>query len=312
MSRQIKALVLLSGGLDSLLAVKLLEQQHIQVTALVFKSYFFNEYKAIQVCRQNKINFKVIDFSEEHLAMVKNPQYGYGKAANPCIDCHSLMLKWAKKIMCQTGYDFVATGEVLGQRPMSQNFKALKIVAQVSGLDGLLLRPLSAKNLNITQVERAGLVARNKLLDIQGRSRKKQLALAKQYALNGFSAPAGGCLLTDKIFGQRLKELFNCYPACAGYDIELLKYGRHFWQGKNKIVIGRHAAENEKIAQLWRSGDILVIMSNYNGPTTLIRHYGRSKISLAAIKRAQKLTQIYSTPARLQTDVKFRLKIDKN
>ena len=308
MSRQIKSLVLFSGGLDSFLAIKLLEQQQTQVTALVFRSYFFNEDKAVQVCRQNKINFKVIDFSAEHLSMVKNPKHGYGKAANPCIDCHALMLKWAKKIMRQKGYDFIATGEVLGQRPMSQNFKALKIVAQESGLDGLLLRPLSAKKLDITQIEQTGLVARDKLLDIQGRSRKKQLALAKQYKLIGFSTPAGGCLLTDKIFAQRLKKLFNYYPDCGGNDIELLKYGRHFWQGKNKIIVGRYAAENEKIEQLWRFGDTLIIMSNYNGPTTLIRNYSRSKIFLTAIKRAKKLTQFYSTPARLQTDVKFELK----
>ena len=210
--------------------------------------------------------------------------------------------------MHQEGYDFVATGEVLGQRPMSQNFKALKIVAQESGLDGFLLRPLSAKKLNITQIEQAGLVLRDKLLDIQGRSRKKQLALAKQYKLIGFSAPAGGCLLTDKIFAQRLKEFFNYCPDCDGNDIELLKYGRHFWQGKNKIIIGRNAAENKKIEQLWRPRDTLIIMSNYNGPTTLIRNYGHAKISLAAIKRAKQLTQFYSTPARLQTDVKFELK----
>ncbi len=308
MSKPVKALVLFSGGLDSLLAIKLLEAQDIQVTALIFKSYFFNEIKAVKICRHNKINYKVANFSRKHLNIVKKPKYGYGKAINPCIDCHSLMLKEAKKIMRQEKYDFIATGEVLGQRPMSQNIKALKIVAREANLDNLLLRPLSAKKLNATQMEKDGLILRDKLLDIQGRSRKRQLALAKKYNLLSFSTPAGGCILTNQIFAQRLKKLFEYKPNCNGNDIELLKYGRHFWENKNKIIVGRNAIENKKLEKLWQNGDFLVMMLNYNGPTTLIRNYGRPKASATAIKRAKKLTQFYSTSARLKTNIEFKIK----
>lgn len=310
--KKTKALVLFSGGLDSSLAMEILKRQGIEVIALIFKSYFFDGQRAIQVCQKNEINFKIIEFTEEHLAMVKKPKYGYGKAANPCIDCHALMLKKAKKIMYQERYDFVATGEVLGQRPMSQNFKALNIVTQESGLEGYLVRPLSAKKLPVTQAEEKGLVIRDKLLDIQGRSRKRQLALAKSYQLSGFGSPAGGCLLTEKIFGQRLKELFNYQPDCDGNDVELLKYGRHFWQERVKLVVGRDAQENKRLEKLWRPGDILITMSNYNGPTTLVRNYGQDKISSQVITQTKQLTQRYSTKARHQKDVEFELKIDKN
>ncbi len=310
--KKVKALVLFSGGLDSSLAVELLTRQGIEVTALIFKSYFFNGQRAINVCQKNKINYKVIEFADEHLAMVKNPKHGYGRAANPCIDCHALMLKKAKEIMEQEGYDFVATGEVLGQRPMSQNYQALHTVAKQSGLDGYLVRPLSAKCLPITQAEQDGLVDRQQLLNIQGRSRKRQLALAKSYGLSGFSSPAGGCLLTEKVFGQRLKELFNYHPDCDGNDVELLKHGRHFWQDKVKIVVGRNEQENNQLEKLRRSGDVLITLDNYNGPTALVRNYSPADIPDQAIERAKQLTQYYAPKARHQTDVQFSVQVDKN
>jgi len=303
--RQNKTLLLLSGGLDSILAAKVLKSQGIKVTALSFKSYFFNVGAAQKAAKNLKIPLKIVDFSKEHLKMVKSPKYGYGKSMNPCIDCHSLMLKKAKEIMKKEKFDFVATGEVLGERPMSQNPKALKIVENQSSLKGYLLRPLSAKLLEPTIPEKKGLVDRDKLLDISGRSRRKQISLAKEWKIKHYPTPAGGCLLTDPGFSKRLKELFDKYLNCDGNDIGLLKLGRHFWERKVKIIVGRNKKENKTIKKLAKKGDILIEMKNYPGPLTLIRAYSKKKIPQKIIKKAKNLTQYYSTKARNKKDIKF-------
>ncbi|MDP2736973.1 MAG: 7-cyano-7-deazaguanine synthase, partial [bacterium] len=195
-----KALVLLSGGLDSMLAARVLLDQGVEVTGLSFKSNFFGTIKAKKAAEQLGVELIEIDFSDEHLEMVKNPTHGYGKNMNPCIDCHALMLKRAKEIMVRDGFDFVATGEVLGQRPMSQHRDALDIVEKVSGLEGKLVRPLSAKLLNESEAEKQGKLIRNRLLDISGRSRQRQLELVKKYGIKEYASPGGGCLLTDPEF----------------------------------------------------------------------------------------------------------------
>lgn len=313
------ALVLFSGGLDSILAAKILMKQEIKVVGLSFKSYFFDSEQAEKAAKNLGIKLKVIDFSKEHFKMVKSPKYGYGKAMNPCIDCHALMLKKAKEIMKKEKFDFVATGEVLGERPMSQNKIALGIVEKESSLKGYLLRPLSAGLLDITIPEKKGLILRRQLLDISGRSRKRQLALAKKWKIKWYPTPAGGCLLTDLEFGKKLKQLFQKYPKCNGNDIELLKQGRHFWDsdpppalplkrapGKIKIIVGRDQTENKEIKKLAQKGDVLIEMRNYPGPITLIRNYGqRKKPSKKVLEKAKSLTQYYSTKARSKKDVKF-------
>jgi len=312
--KKVKALVLLSGGLDSILATKILKNQRIRITALSFKSYFFNEKQAQRAAKELRVPLRIIDFSKEHLKMVKKPKYGYGKNMNPCIDCHILMLKKAKEIMegkkpfgklRATKFHFVATGEVLGERPMSQNKKALDLIEKESSLRGYLLRPLSAKLLKPTIPEKLGLVDRNKLLDISGRSRKKQLELAKKFKLKDFPAPAGGCLLTDPEFSKRLRKLFEISPDCRRNDIELLKLGRHFSENTTKIVIGRNEDENGKIKKIAQKGDVLIEMENYSGPLTLVRNYQKTKVSKPILERAKKLTQYYSTKARNKKDVKF-------
>jgi tRNA U34 2-thiouridine synthase MnmA/TrmU len=303
--KKIKALVLFSGGLDSLIAVDLLKKQNIEVTALNFESYFFNATRAKKVAQQNKLPIKIVNLAKKHLAMIKQPVYGYGKAANPCIDCHLMMLREAKKIMNKEKYDFIATGEVLGQRPMSQNLRALNLIAEKSDLKGCLLRPLSAKNLAISEPEKNNLIQREKLLNIKGRSRKQQLLIAQRYKLKGFDAPAGGCLLTEKEFAKKLKELFKIFPECDGNDVTTLKYGRHSWKNKTKIIIGRNQPENEQLNKLARANDIIIEMKNYNGPTTLIRNYTHQKIPQAVIIKAQKLTQNYATQAKDKNDVAF-------
>lgn len=303
-----KALVLLSGGLDSILAAKILMEQRIKVTALSFKSYFFGTREAQKAAKNLGIKLKIIDFSKKHLKMAKSPEYGYGSVMNPCLDCHILMLKRAKEIMKKENFDFVATGEVLGERPMSQNKTALKRVEKESSLPGYLLRPLSAKLLKPTIPEQKGLVARERLFDISGRSRQKQMALAKAWKITWYPAPAGGCLLTDIEFGKRLKALFQKYPRCDGNDIELLKSGRHFWEQGSKIIVGREHKENLELKKLARQGDILIEMENYPGPTTLVRNYQKTRIPEQVLEKAKSLTQYYSTKARSKRDVRFKIK----
>lgn len=301
----VKALILFSGGLDSILAAKILMEQGIKVRGITFKSYFFDAGQARKVAKEISLPLKVIDFSKEHLKMVKNPKYGYGKAMNPCIDCHILMLKVASQFAKENDFDFIATGDVLGERPMSQNKQALEIIEKESSLTGYLLRPLSARLLKPTIPEKLGWVNREKLLDISGRSRKRQIALAKKYKIKKYPTPAGGCLLTDLEFGRRLKELLEICPKCDGNDIELLKYGRHLREGNVKIIVGRNEEENKKIKKLKKKSDILIEMKNYPGPLTLVRNYKKGKIKKEILEKAKKLTQYYSLKARFKIDIKF-------
>lgn len=316
--KRIKALVLLSGGLDSILAIKILQEQGIKVKAVSFKSLFFNEKQASKAAQDLKIPLKVIDISKEHLNMVKNPKHGYGKRMNPCIDCHILMLRTAKRFakltrnknakQDQEGFDFVATGEVLGERPMSQNRRTLKLVKEESSLQGFLLRPLSAKLLPITIPEEKGWVERERLFDLSGRSRKRQIELAQKWKIKYYPTPAGGCLLTDLEFSKRLKELFLRYPACGGNDIELLKLGRHFGKNKVKIVVGRNQEEDLRILRLAQRKDILIELKDYPGPVTLVRNYGASPdTSLKVVEKAKALTQHYSKKARDKKEVRFKI-----
>jgi tRNA U34 2-thiouridine synthase MnmA/TrmU len=322
--KKVRALVLFSGGLDSVLAAKILMEQGIEVFPVFFKSYFFGPEIAQKSAKENGLKLKVIDFSKEHLKIVKKPNFGYGSSMNPCLDCHILMLKKAKELMKKNSHgririsrgqrlseryshaDFVATGEVLGERPMTQNKKALELVEKESSLSGYLLRPLSAKLLKETIPEKKGLIDREKLLDIQGRSRRRQIELAKEFKIKFYPTPAGGCLLTDPEFGKRLKELLKNYSKFTDNDVELLKLGRHFWEGRAKIVVGRNHQENLKIEKLAQKKDILIEMKNYPGPTTLIRSYG-GKFSKEILEKAKNLTKFYSKKARDKKDVEFKI-----
>ncbi|MEA2113307.1 MAG: tRNA 4-thiouridine(8) synthase ThiI [Patescibacteria group bacterium] len=294
---KIKCLALLSGGLDSILAVKILQKQGVEVTGLCFVSYFFNSKSAEKAAEQLKIKLKIVDISDEHLKMAKNPRYGYGKNMNPCVDCHLMMLRKAKEIYCrlcesrQCGFDFIATGEVLGERPMSQNKQMLKMLEDKSGLKGYLLRPLSARLFKPTIPEKEKLIDRDKLLTLSGRNRKKQIALAKKWGIKNYPTPSGGCLLTDPGFSKRLKELFNRWPNCEGNDVELLKLGRHFWIRDDKIIVGRNKGENSEIKKLFLKKDVL-IEPNFPGPTILIRSKG--KVLKRSMNKAEELMERYS------------------
>jgi tRNA U34 2-thiouridine synthase MnmA/TrmU len=304
MSNKAKGLVLLSGGLDSILAVKILLEQKIRITGLVFVSCFFSSVSARKAAEKLGIELKIVDFSKKHFEMVKNPKYGYGKNMNPCIDCHTLMLKCAKEIMIKQGFDFVATGEVLGERPMSQNKQSLKLIEKNSGLAGYLLRPLSAKLLEPTKVEINGLVDREKLLSISGRSRKIQLALAKKWKIDWFPTPSGGCLLTESQFSDKLRNLIKHCSNPELDDIELLKIGRHFWRNNTEIVVGRDHKDNLTLRKIKKESDIILEIKEVVGPTTLIRSH-KGKITSVAIEKAKQLTKFYTPKAKGRTKISF-------
>ena len=271
----IKAIGLLSGGLDSILATRLLQDQGIEILAICFKTPFFGFQKAQRAAIQLKVSLRVIDISEEHLQLVQNPRYGYGRNMNPCIDCHILMLKRAGYLLERENFDFIFTGEVLGQRPMSQNKQVLQLVARNSGYEELVLRPLSAKLLPETRPEKEGKADRGRLLDIQGRSRKSQFELAKRYGIDDFPGPAGGCLLTDPAFSRRLRDLLAHQKEVQIRDIELLQVGRHFRLDESaKVVIGRRKEENERLLELADEGDVIIKVTDYPGPIAVIPRGG--------------------------------------
>ena len=266
-----KAIGLLSGGLDSILATRLLQDQGIEILVVCFQTPFFNFLKAQRAADQLKVPLRIIDISAEHLQLVRNPRYGYGRNMNPCIDCHILMLKRAGYLLDRETLDFIFTGEVLGQRPMSQNKQVLQMVARDSGYEGLILRPLSARLLPETLPEKEGKVHRERLLDIQGRSRKRQFELVKRYGIGDFPEPAGGCLLTDPAFSRRLRDLLTHQGEIQIRDIELLKVGRHFRLDEStKVVIGRRKEENERLLELAHGGDVIIRVMDYPGPIALI------------------------------------------
>ena len=308
--KKIKALLLFSGGLDSILAAKILIEQGIDVLGLTLKSYFFGAEQAEKSAQVIGLSLKIVDFSKEHLEVVKNPEYGYGKAINPCIDCHLLMLKKARDIMVKQGFDFVATGEVLGERPMSQNQKAMELIERESGLEGYLLRPLSAKLLEQTIPEKKGWVDREKLSAIKGRSRKKQIALAKKYHIKDYPNPAGGCLLCEKNFGEKLKELLKINTETGGSDMELLKIGRHFWHNHAKVIVGRNHEENLLLKKMFEKGDVLIEPDNFMGASALIRNYNAGKIEIDddLIEQAKKTIIEYSKKAKVPENAKFKIK----
>jgi tRNA-uridine 2-sulfurtransferase len=281
----IKGIGLFSGGLDSILAFKLIEQQGIEVLGMTFETPFFGSAKARGTARRIGLNLTVIDFTEEHLRMLHSPRYGYGRNMNPCIDCHTLMLQVAGRRMEEQGADFVFTGEVLGQRPMSQGRQSLQVVAKNAGYPDRILRPLSAQLLPETAPEREGKVDRSRLLDIQGRGRKQQMALAIHYGIDRYPAPAGGCLLTDPMFTRRLRDLFTRDPDHGIRDIELLKVGRHFrLDDTTKAVVGRNAMDNATIERLAETRDALLQINRYPGPSVLVPGGGSDATRLLAAR----------------------------
>jgi len=274
------ALALFSGGLDSLLAVKLVEQQGIKVIPVCFESPFFSCKKAIQTGKQNNIFVNVIHFEQDYLDMIHDPKHGYGKNMNPCIDCHAFMYKKLGDMMEKYGANFLLSGEVLGQRPMSQHMNGLNAVAKWSGYKDVIVRPLSQKLLPDTKPIREGWIDKNLLLDLQGRNRTPQMELAKKYGITEYPTPAGGCLLTDPGYSKRFRDLKE-HDMFALKFITFLDVGRQFrLNDSTKLIIGRNQNDNEYMEKLLEKNanqDIVLKAKDIPGPIGILQ--SRSEIA---------------------------------
>jgi tRNA-specific 2-thiouridylase len=273
--RKIKAIGLISGGLDSILALKIMVDQGFEVIAFNMKSPFCtcdSQGKCYSqlVAEKFGVPIRRIYVGDDYLKIVKNPQHGYGKNMNPCIDCRIFLFNKAREIMQEAGADFVFTGEVLGERPMSQRKEAMNLIERESGLKGRVLRPLSAKLLEPTLMEKEGKVDRNILMDIQGRSRKPQINLARKYQINDYPTPAGGCLLTDENFTRKVKDSFE-HGEDSLRHMSLLKAGRHFrLPDGTKIIAGRDQKENETLMALSLPSELKFTVHGYKSTYVLI------------------------------------------
>ncbi|MBN2060215.1 MAG: tRNA 4-thiouridine(8) synthase ThiI [Deltaproteobacteria bacterium] len=295
-----KALSVFSGGLDSILAAHLILSQGIEVQAIFFSSPFFPPKNLKKSVEQINLPLKVIDITERLMEIIKHPKYGYGGNMNPCIDCHTLMFRIAGEMLETENAKFIITGEVLGQRPMSQNKKALETIASESGYKGLILRPLSAGLLEITIPEKNGWVKRKDLLSLSGRSRKPQMELARKYNISNYPSPAGGCLLTDNQFSRRLRDLLLYDINPEPTDLELLKIGRHFRiDSYTKVIVGRNKAENTVIQSMARKDDFVLIPVSIPGPTVIVTG-----------KRSQQTTDLAAVMAVSYSDARAGERID--
>lgn len=301
---KVKAISLFSGGLDSVLSTVIISKQGIEVTAVKFLTPFGCNiddsscgFDASHLAARFGFSFKVCPLGEEYVKMVRSPRYGWGKNMNPCIDCRIMMLQWAADIMQDVGAEFVITGEVLNQRPMSQTAEKLKQIEVQTGLEGRLLRPLSARLLPPTIAEQNGLVDRESLYAIQGRSRKHQLMLANQFGLteDDHGQPSGGCLLTDPSYSNRLRDFWAHSNSTSVRDMEILKVGRHFrYSSDTKIIIGRNDTENQLLRRL-ASDEEAVIEFDVPSPTVIIQGHINDEIKTAAVKLGLEYTKHHAT-----------------
>jgi tRNA-uridine 2-sulfurtransferase len=270
-----RAVALYSGGLDSILAIYLMQRQGIDIIPLHFTSPFApldprTDDSPIRGCaRQLGLQVHFLEKDDEFYELIRNPVHGHGKNMNPCIDCRIYTLKKAKEYMAQVEASFMVTGEVVGQRPMSQGRNTMRMIEKKAGCDGIIVRPLSARILPTTIAEQEGLINRDELLGIGGRGRKVQLKLAREINLRNFAPPAGGCLLTDKMFSKRVRDLFQAQKHITNDDISLLHVGRHIrFRPDLKIIVGRIESENERIFEL-RDGRIIFTSDDFPAPTIL-------------------------------------------
>lgn len=284
-NQKVKALGLCSGGLDSLLSAQVLRDQDIHVEWINFETPFFSADKARKAAQMIDVPLTVVPITDIYLEMLKKPNCGYGRWMNPCMDCHALMFRLAGDRMKEYGFDFLFSGEVLGQRPMSQTKSSLRYVEKHSGYDGYIVRPLSARALPETIPETKGLVDRERLLSLSGRSRKPQMELAEKYDITDYPAPAGGCLLTEEVYSRRLKDLFDHEAALTENTLHLLKFGRHLrLDAKTKLIVGRTRSDNENILKYIDSKrDTILKVKGYPGPAAVIPDGGdRERIQTAA------------------------------
>lgn len=304
--RKPKALALVSGGLDSLLALRLILDQNIDVEAVHFVTPFCRcSCDAVnRISKEFGIKLHAIFLGQEFLDIVANPRHGYGSQMNPCIDCRILMFRKAKELAEKIGADFLVTGEVLDERPFSQRLKAMLLIEREAGLEGKVLRPLSARLLPPTEAEREGWVDRGRLLAIRGRRRTPQIELAAKYGIKDYPNPSGGCLLTDPAFARRVRDHLNHEGKLTLDDAILLMTGRHFRIDGVKVIVGRNIDENNKLLAIAEKCAMPYLMvKDYKGPVTLIT----SKCDLSIVERAAAITVRYSdAPKNVPVNVVYR------
>lgn len=285
----IKAIALFSGGLDSILACRVVALQGIDVLAVKFVSPFFDRHLlGSDYCEKIKekygINVQLVDISDEYIQLLRSPVHGYGKHFNPCIDCKIFMMSRAREMMKAVGASFLISGEVVGQRPMSQRRDALRLVERDSGCDGLLLRPLCAKKLEPTKAELAGLINRGALYDINGRSRSGQMALAEEFGVVDYPTPAGGCMLTDAVVGERIKFFYAEHENISASDIQHITVGRQFkLPGGGWLALGHKESENILMEGNVQAQDVQLRLEDRPGPLAVLRYKtSANDIGLAA------------------------------
>lgn len=303
----VKALGLFSGGLDSILACLVIRDQGIEVEGLTFETPFFLAKKAKTSAGTIGLPLRVLNITESYIPLLKNPPHGYGKNLNPCIDCHAFMLKCAGEYMRQSGADFIFTGEVLGERPKSQNRWALGVVAEDSGFADYVVRPLSAKLLPMTKPEREGMVDRERLLAISGRGRKEQMRLAGHYGITEYETPAGGCLLTYSGYCNKLRDVFDHYPDAELRHYELLALGRHFrLSPTSKLIVGKNKFENQIIESRALAHDCIVYPIDRMGPSGLILSQQGVLPDTGEQTLAARIVGRYCKPHKQQIDMVVR------
>ena len=293
-----KVVALLSGGLDSQLAIKMMQEQGFDVSAVAIKTPFCDfdcgrgcGFEIRERADDLDVNLKTVYLGDEYIEMLKHPKHGIGAGFNPCIDCRSMMFDAAKKHMEEIGAEFIISGEVLGQRPMSQHAPALRTIENESDLVGKIVRPLSAALLPETDPEKDGLIKRENLGMIRGRTRRNQLDMAKKYGIENPPNAGGGCLLTEPHFGIKAKDLFSHTENPTINDIDLLKIGRHFrLDEETKFIVGRNKDENEMIKAISLPGDILLEAKDFVGPVSILRGSNAKK----HLKFASSITLRYS------------------
>ncbi|MBC8208235.1 MAG: thiamine biosynthesis protein [Desulfobulbaceae bacterium] len=327
---QVTAISLFSGGLDSILATRMVMSQGIRVVAIKFVTPFFDDRllentSAYQDEIRKKYNIEVVlvDLSSVYLDLLHAPQHGFGKNFNPCIDCKILMLSRAREMMATYQASFIVTGEVLGQRPMSQRRDTLRVIARDSQVESLLLRPLSAKLLPESEAERAGWVDREQMGDFTGRGRSRQIALAREYGITDFPSPAGGCILADPILSHRIARIYaGEFVITPGEitltDIRLLLVGRQFVlpdfpPAGTWLILGRDEGENDRLENMAEAGDALLFMPDWPGPTVLIRRAERVAKDAGLdelLQLAASLVVRYAKKGTIPPEVTFEVRLD--
>ncbi len=276
MIKKTMAVALLSGGLDSIIAARLIMEQGIECIGVYFSSPLWSNEKKEKnfirkVSEENNFEIKIVPVGEDYIGIIKNPRHGHGKNINPCLDCKIYMLTKAKSIMESLSADFIVTGEVLGQRPMSQHRNAFNLIEKYAGLSGKIIRPLSARILPPTIAVQDELIDNEKMADIQGRSRHNQYALAEKFGIKTYGSPAGGCLLTEVTYAKKLRDLFLHNEKITIEDLKLLKIGRHFRYKNVKIITGRNEAENGELMNIKTDDDWVIEVPNYGSPCTIVQ-----------------------------------------